>query len=190
MIISITISGFKRFMHERFVMAPLTVLTGLNGSGKTSLLQSVLLATEASSRKSASLRLNGPFSLELGTAEDVLNWDSSSPIEISVAASGTETGAWRFAVPSEDALYLDIMSRPEEPPKSLSGEPRALTYLSAERLALLWQILIDGPGEEHLTVRAPWRGRSGEEIENGLPDGRHARLWRRAPDSFFSVPLP
>ena len=57
-------------------------------------------------------------------------------------------------------------------------------------LALLWQILIDGPGEEHLTVRAPWRGRSGEEIENGLPDGRHARLWRRAPDSFFSVPLP
>jgi hypothetical protein len=28
-----------------------------------------------------------------------------------------------------------------------------------------------------------------EKIEDGLPDGRHARLWRRCADSFFSVPL-
>ena len=31
--------------------------------------------------------------------------------------------------------------------------------------------------------------RAFEEVEDGLPDGRHARLWRRSPDSFFSVPL-
>ena len=24
-----------------------------------------------------------------------------------------------------------------------------------------------------------------EEVEDGLPDGRHARLWRRSPNSFF-----
>jgi len=28
----------------------------------------------------------------------------------------------------------------------------------------------------------------GEEVENGLTNGRHARLWRRSPDSFFSAP--
>jgi predicted ATPase len=129
-----TIKGFKRFKNERFDMAPLTVLTGLNGSGKTSMLQSVLLAAEASTRKSVSLSLNGPFSLQLGMAEDVLNWDSSSPIEISFETSGTDAVKWRFAVPSEDALYLNIAARPDILPKPFSGAPRVFTYLSAERL--------------------------------------------------------
>ena len=31
--------------------------------------------------------------------------------------------------------------------------------------------------------------RACEEIEDGLPDGRHARLWRWSSNSFFSVPL-
>jgi hypothetical protein len=52
-------------------------------------------------------------------------------------------------------------------------------------LALLWQIF----GEEFLTVRALSGWRTCEEIEDGLPDGRHARLWRWSPASFFSVPL-
>ncbi|MDZ5452321.1 DUF3696 domain-containing protein [Labrys sedimenti] len=134
MITRATISGFKRFGDERFDMAPLTVLTGLNGSGKTSLLQSVLLTVEASTKKSVSLSLNGPFGLQLGMAEDVLNWDSSSPIEISFEASGIKTVEWRFAVPSEDALYLDIVARPDNLPKPFSGEARTFTYLSAERL--------------------------------------------------------
>lgn len=115
-------------------MAPLTVLTGLNGSGKTSLLQSVLLAVEATRTKSNSLRLNGPFGLELGTAEDVLNWESSSPIEISFHEKGLDPATWKLGVPSEDVLYLDIVSRPDHPPKPFSDIPRAFTYLSAERL--------------------------------------------------------
>ncbi len=56
-------------------------------------------------------------------------------------------------------------------------------------LALLWQFWFDGIGEEFLTMRAPLWRRPREEVEDGLPDGRHARLWRRSPDSFFSVPL-
>jgi hypothetical protein len=44
-------------------------------------------------------------------------------------------------------------------------------------------------GEEFLTVRASLGRRPCEEIEDSLPDGRHARLWRRSPNSFFSVPL-
>jgi hypothetical protein len=56
-------------------------------------------------------------------------------------------------------------------------------------LALLWQFGFDGVGEEFLTVGASPGWRPCEKIEDGLPDGRHARLWRRSPDSFFSVPL-
>lgn len=134
MIVAATVSGFKRFVDERFEMAPLTVLTGLNGSGKTSLLQAVLLATEAARNKAASLSLNGPFGLELGTAEDVLNWESSSPIGITFETADEKVFEWHLTIPSEDALYLDVPVRPSSLPKALSGTPRAFTYLSAERL--------------------------------------------------------
>ena len=60
---------------------------------------------------------------------------------------------------------------------------------AASRLALLWQIMSGGVDEEFLTVRASLGRRPCEEVEDGLPDSRHARLWRRSPDSFFSVPL-
>ena len=58
-----------------------------------------------------------------------------------------------------------------------------------EQLALLWHFRLDGVGEEFLTVRTSPGWRPCEEVEDGLPDGRHAWLWRRSPDSFFSVPL-
>ncbi|MER8404782.1 DUF3696 domain-containing protein [Mesorhizobium sp. M0185] len=134
MIVGARIKGLKRLKDERFALAPLTVLTGLNGSGKTSLLQAILMAVEASTTKSSSLSLNGPFGLHLGTAEDVLNWESASPIEIALEEAGGETACWRLAVPSEEALYLDIVEAPSNLPRPFSGKPRVFTYLSAERL--------------------------------------------------------
>ncbi|MGQ0565575.1 MAG: AAA family ATPase [Gemmobacter sp.] len=134
MITGVAIKGLKRFKDQRFELAPLSVLTGLNGSGKTSMIQAILLAAEASTTKSSSLSLNGPFGLELGTAEDVLNWESTSPISVSFEGQGGEIGRWQFAVPAEDALYLEIVDVPDNPPKAFSGDPRMFTYLSAERL--------------------------------------------------------
>ena len=61
--------------------------------------------------------------------------------------------------------------------------------LGFEDLALLWQFRFAGVGEGFLTVGASPGWRPCEEVEDGLPDGRHARLWWRSPDSFFSVPL-
>jgi len=59
----------------------------------------------------------------------------------------------------------------------------------AYRLALLWQIVRDGLSDEFIAMRAsPWRWPC-KEVKNGLPDGRHGRLWRWPSDSFFSVPL-
>ena len=133
MIHQIEVRGFKRFDCEQFAFAPLTVLAGLNGSGKTSLLQSILIAYEASTSNSSSLRLNGPFGLQLGTAEDVLNWHSKPPIELSMDSHKPERATWRFEVPSDDALYLHIESRPDSAPIAFSQKARTFTYLSAER---------------------------------------------------------
>ncbi len=58
-----------------------------------------------------------------------------------------------------------------------------------ETLALLWQFSFAWVDEEFLTVRASPGWRLSEELEDGLPDGRHARLWRWSRDSFFFVPL-
>ena len=41
MITSIDIHGFKRFEQQSFELAPLTILAGLNGSGKTSFVQAL-----------------------------------------------------------------------------------------------------------------------------------------------------
>ncbi len=58
-----------------------------------------------------------------------------------------------------------------------------------DKLALLWHFLFRGFCEEPVTVRASQGWRLCEDVEDGLPDGRHARLWRRSCDSFFSVSL-
>src|SRR6516165_4288584 len=83
---------------------------------------------------------------------------------------------------------LDDSPRPGKAP-DITPEARAwLVSLACQKacdLALLWQFF----GEEFLTVRALRGWGASEKIEDGLPDGRHARLWRRSADSFFSVPL-
>ena len=135
MITSIEIRGFKRFHRKSFEFAPLTILTGMNGAGKTSLIQALLLTWEATAGASkGAVRLNGPFGLELGTAEDIRNWKSTEPIRIVLFSSTGGESAWQFGMPSEDALYVSVEEKPESRPAAFSGEPRAFTYLCAERL--------------------------------------------------------
>ena len=67
----------------------------------------------------------------------------------------------------------------------VTSEPEALL----RHLALLWHFGFDGGCEELLTMRTPERWRPGEELEDGLLDGWHARFRRRPAASFFSVPL-
>jgi predicted ATPase len=131
---AVEVEGFKRFHSVRLALAPLTVLTGLNGSGKSSLVQAILLAQEAATRRGDTLRLNGPFGLELGTAEDVLNWESRAPIRLRFEGTGHQVSEWGLTVPSEDAMYLHVDGAPGSGLMAFGGAARAFTYLSAERL--------------------------------------------------------
>jgi predicted ATPase len=134
MIRSLTISGFKRFESQTFGFAPLTVLAGLNGTGKTSLIHALLLARAASARGNEdTVRLNGPFGMELGTAADVRNWSADDSISIDVQDSGGG-GPWKFHVPADDVLYLNVSGVPTRPSFAFADAPRAFTYLCAERL--------------------------------------------------------
>jgi predicted ATPase len=135
MIRSLGIQGFKRFREHRFDFAPLTVLAGLNGTGKTSTIQALVLAREASmGGVDGPVRLNGPFGLELGTAEDVRNWDVDGDIVFDAHHGTDQVTTWRLAVSSNDALYLSLPTLPVDPPTAFTSKPRVFTYLSAERL--------------------------------------------------------
>jgi len=143
MIRSIFIQGFKRFGKQRFEISPLTVLTGLNGTGKTSLIHALILAREAIGDpfrpgEASSVRLNGPFGLELGTAEDVHNWGAEGEIVFDIRHDEELLATWRFAVPANtsEALYLDVIKRPDgaNVPYDMYQRPRNFTYLCAERL--------------------------------------------------------
>lgn len=74
MINKITLQNYKCFEYLELPVAPLTLLTGLNSSGKSSVLQSLSLLNQTitENERSNDLILNGNL-VSLGTARDVVN---------------------------------------------------------------------------------------------------------------------
>ncbi|MGW3469471.1 AAA family ATPase [Saccharopolyspora sp. NPDC000995] len=65
MITALRIRNFKCFLDAEFDLRPLTMLTGLNGSGKSTVVQALLLARQATQSPSSLIQLNGPYELAL-----------------------------------------------------------------------------------------------------------------------------
>ena len=81
---AIELENFKCFRHQRLVFRHLTVLTGLNGMGKSSVIQALLLIRQSlsSGRMRSHLVLSGEL-VELGTGRDVL-YDLSDKDELCI----------------------------------------------------------------------------------------------------------
>lgn len=137
MIGSLGIRNFKRFPDESFAFRPLTVLTGLNGTGKSTVIQALLLVRQlAEAGRSGVVQLNGPYGLALGEAHEVLHpgaVDSVIEIRLESDPAGAPS-VHRFKVPDEQALYLAVTGTPGEPLPELAGSGCGFTYLCAERL--------------------------------------------------------
>lgn len=85
MINSIEIKNFKSIKHKRFPLRSLNVLLGLNGQGKSSFIQSLLIVRQsAESLKAGVLRLNGN-EFKLGTTKDALYQYSGKNESLSIA---------------------------------------------------------------------------------------------------------
>ena len=81
MIAEIRLENFKRFRELNLKTANLTVLTGANGAGKTSVLHSLLLARQMAKQPGRShVELNGVDTLELGGFEDVIHREASNDL--------------------------------------------------------------------------------------------------------------
>ena len=139
MIAEIRLENFKRFRALALNTANLTILTGANGAGKTSVLHSLLLARQMARQPSRShVELNGVDTLELGGPEDVIHreaGDDLAAVEI-LDAEGTRR-RWSFrATRTTDKRTLNaiVVDRPDDYSGALAGPAPQFTYLCAERL--------------------------------------------------------
>ena len=137
MIAGIRLENFKRFRDLSLRTADLTVLTGANGAGKTSVLHSLLLARQMTRQPQRShVELNGVDTLELGGAEDVIHREASDDLA-AVEVLDTEDRQWRwsFRAPVDKrTLNAAVVDRPVDYAGAIAEPPPAFTYLCAERL--------------------------------------------------------
>lgn len=177
MIEHLTINGFKRFATASLPMEPLTVLTGMNGAGKTSVIHALLLMREAT--RSQHVKLRGPFDLELGTAADVVNWQHAGNVEFH-AREGGQTFDWILSSPSDEARHLGVVAKPHPAPFAFQSVPGAFTYLSAERLGPRVRVDASSLPADELEIGV--RGEFATEIietkglRPGFVDRRHPNL--------------
>ena len=183
MITKIRLEDFKRFRTLNLRTANLTVLTGANGAGKTSVLHAILLARQIARHPQRShVELSGVDSLELGAAEDVIHRDSETGLAtIEVSSTEGKSWTWSFRAPeNREALNATVVERAVGYRGVVAGVPPQFTYLSAERLGPR-----DVLGASAVDVGELGVGPRGEFVAQVLAafERSHVREGRYAPDS-------
>ena len=109
MIGALRVENFKAFRSAEFDFRPLTVLTGLNSTGKSTVIQALLLTQLAIELGGQRVPLNGPYGLAMGEALDVLN--SSAELQtITFELSGPRGQELAvLGVPNDRAVALDVV---------------------------------------------------------------------------------
>ncbi len=153
MINRLDLETFKCFELMRLPLAPLTLLSGTNASGKSSVLQSLVLLHQTMRERewSTRLMLNGSIA-KLGTVTDVVDqvngtrrfdiglMDESTSCrwsftggrqDMSMQVNRVEAGDVRFDNP--DTLHYLLPTDADDAAVSLAGRVRDLTYITAER---------------------------------------------------------
>src|SRR5690606_6527700 len=105
----VTLDSFKCFEHISVPLRPLTLLSGVNGGGKSSVMQAmVLLAQTLRFREWGRSLLLETDDLALGTAADVLNQRSARrTLALGLSGPGEEL-TWTFKADDRRALALDL----------------------------------------------------------------------------------
>lgn len=179
MIDTISATNFKCFPWLSLDLRPLTVLTGVNGAGKSTVIQTLLLTRQAAMEPAGDVvQLNGPHGLALGEARDVLNADAvDQTIMFEITDSG-EPYAYTFTVSTGRALHLRIARLPSFVPPTLTGTGPAFSYLCAERLGPRDQLGVTAEDPDHagLGTQGEYTAQllASQETKAVRPQVRHA----------------
>jgi predicted ATPase len=137
MIRSLQLRNFKCFKNQSIDFAPLTLLSGLNGMGKSSVLQALLLLRQSYEQKllqDTGLALNGSL-VQIGTATDAFfRYADKDEISFTVSLDNGVEGKWRFKYNSDK----DVLDYAFSPVAADIFEYSLFTdrfhYLQAERI--------------------------------------------------------
>lgn len=133
---NITIKNFKCFSDTIIPINNLTVLAGVNGSGKSSIIQSLLLlrkAIEVDINKK--LELRDLFGLNLGYANDLLNNKNTDKFTLGLS-NGTSLFSVDYQIDEGEELYIST-SLIDNTYNVSKGNPlcyKEFYYLTAERI--------------------------------------------------------
>ena len=105
MIQKLTISNFKIHDHTEIEFAPVTLLTGMNGMGKSSVIQSLLLLRQSYRKGQLPYGLNLIGDIcSVGTSSDVVCQYSNSDVLKLVLQLDTKILDFEFEYPSKPNL--------------------------------------------------------------------------------------
>ncbi len=139
MISSISLKNFKCFDDVTFGLKRLSILAGLNGMGKSTVLQALLLLRQSfidRSLESTGLSLNGSI-IELGTAKDIFNHEAAIDDNISFVLKLDEENifTWSFKYDAEaDVLQYENGAEVITNASEFALFSDKFSYLSAERI--------------------------------------------------------
>ncbi|WP_329315194.1 AAA family ATPase [Streptomyces sp. NBC_01262] len=178
----ISITNFKAFARQDIPLAPFTLLTGLNSSGKSTVLQALALLQQSyeaglldEDDDSSGFLLNGEL-VELGTGQDVrhetyVRGEPSTTDDPDITISVTRDGSrreWRAQYGREDdllrlipsPLQLHVEPKIDEPPPFGPG----FQYLKADRIVPA----VSYPRSHDAAIRRGFLGARGEHTVNFL----------------------
>lgn len=143
MIKQVTIKNFKALKNASIELTNLTVFTGINGMGKSTFIQALLLLRQSQldKRLPKQLRLNHEKYLSLGKSKDVLNIHAEEDESIEIKMETTTAGT--IFVKTNDRTgkaWLELDAFTPNDWQSVETEPlfvdkQEFQYLQAERVS-------------------------------------------------------
>lgn len=114
MITQLNLKNFKPFSEQTLNFNNLTVLSGLNSTGKSSVIQSLLLLRQSFEQKllyGVGLALNGDL-VSIGTGKDALHeFAQEERLEFKITDNDGVSGHWSFNYdPGSDVMELDQLN--------------------------------------------------------------------------------
>lgn len=161
MIDSLTIDNYKCFEHQPLELGNLTLLAGLNGAGKSTALQSLLLLRQSFEQgmlADVGLALNGEY-VKVGSAKDALFEKAvGDAFGFTLKYTDGKSAEWRFQSDPKGDVVTNASSHVDDGVFATPLFTDDFEYLQAERIGPRTSF----PTSEYLVRRRKRLGNSGE----------------------------
>jgi predicted ATPase len=161
---NLRIERFKCYRDQSFRFGALTVLAGTNGTGKSTVLQALLLIRLINKSRGMGAELNGPYGLKLGEVLDVLNREATPEegIRLTIESDPGQSQVIDFAIAGERCRVLSAAVSPEKGLFPFNASDKSFTFLSADRLGPQDAFEAHDLGSDGINVG--WRGEAVAQV--------------------------